>query len=139
MQELTELEVKKEQKRINRYICKWKQPFHFDLWSRFDIIYKNEAKEDDDCMVPAEVYADYSRLQATITFYLSCVAKLSDERLEHTVLHELAHILLSGLSLAAHSGERSGPLACMMEEWTATRIAQILIWIHQNSEKLDNF
>jgi hypothetical protein len=84
-----------QKKRLQALIKKWVKPAGFAWW-RVDFIYSN-ATHPDNPDVTAETVSNWRYSHASITYYMLKVSEQSDEELEHTFVHELCHLPMSGM------------------------------------------
>lgn len=87
---MTDREYKQTKARLRKLISKWYKPGGWGWW-RTDFNYSDERQPGNNG-VAAETHADFKYSHATITFYFPVIKDMSDEELEHTLVHELCHL-----------------------------------------------
>ena len=92
---MTDKEFRFEKKRIRSLIRKWVNPAGFGWW-RIDIRYSRE-RHIENPNVAGKTDSDWKYSHAVITYYLPVTSTLDDEELEHTFVHELCHLPMSGM------------------------------------------
>ena len=127
---MTDKEYEFQKKRIRRLIKKWIKPIGLNWW-KIDIEYDRGIRDDNSnpayspkvvkgkWVTMMETNCDPYYLKANIVCYLPDVARIEDEELEETFLHELMHIFLSPMKSKQKAKE---------EELVATKLAQAFIW-----------
>jgi len=88
---------KEQRSRLQKLVRKWVRPLGFGWW-RIDFHYSGE-RHPENPGVAGETHADWKYSHATITYYTPVIANMSDEELEHTFVHELCHLPMSGLKI----------------------------------------
>lgn len=81
-------------------------------------------------------YANWKYKEVDISVDLKRVANIEeDSEVEYAVLHEIMHVFLRGL-VEGHHEKVDGDAFRMIEEHTATNLAQALLWIRSHFETL---
>jgi len=87
----------KQTERIRSFYEKWKYLSESFGWKTKVVYCKNRErmpeKGSDKCL--AITYTDFKYLVATIYWNLDLVSIVDDDELEHAVVHEITHLLLS--------------------------------------------
>jgi len=93
---------KKEIKRVKKFLLKWLKPLgllwwaiEVDYYSDPDEIMKNFKTDTSDVTLVMKVFADWRYSEAIINVNLLATRKMNDDKLERTVVHELAHVLVN--------------------------------------------
>ena len=73
---------------------------------------------------------------ATIDVELTRIERMSDGELEFCIVHEIMHVFMGGLIEAFNAGV-DGPAFRMIEEHTATTLAQAVMWLRAHCEPDD--
>lgn len=120
---MTDKEYKEQKLRIKKLISKWFHPAGFGWW-RVDFIYSRDRHPDNQ-NVAGETRPDWKYSHGSITYYLPVIAELSDEELEHTFVHELCHLTISGLMIPDDDS------ATAIWERTVDDFAKHLIWARE--------
>lgn len=71
---------------------------------------------------------------AAISVCLPKIADLNDDDLEWAVVHELIHVFLGGL-VEAHDNRVDADAFRMIEEHTASTLAQAVMWLRAHCER----
>lgn len=115
---MTDAEAEAQKARVQALIDKWLVPLGLRWW-RLHFQYDRAPKATDGeisrCV--AECWPDWRYGEATIRFYLPCVADQDDDELEYAFVHECQHCFLHETREGAH--EDGWP----HEEHAATRLA----------------
>jgi len=124
---MTDKEFKIQQRRVKKYLDKWQKPGGFG-WFDIQIEWDREHNLDNDTTL-ASCWSNWQYRHATIRFYLPIVKDQSDDELEKAVIHELSHILLSGLQDFSTKDKRD------LTEYTTTLITDAIYWAHTNVKR----
>lgn len=132
---MTDKEFDKQKLRIKKLKDKWMDLLWLNqYWVEFDYIRETPGPESKTDYSPQDIggywevvmetRSDPYYLKASVTVYTIQTAKLNDDQLEETFLHELCHIHLSPLHTKAKSND---------EERVVTMLARALqsSWRHK--------
>lgn len=117
-------EYRKQKKRIDRFIEKWKAFLGLRWWS-VTINYHDEPYIGEATVPTAArttTYWEYNR--AVIDFYVPEFTTESDERVEEIVIHEFCHILVNEMR-QWHDANDGVP----HEERVVSNLAQAFLWV----------
>lgn len=118
---------KAERQRLNKLEKKWVKPCGFGWW-RIEIVLSSE-RHPDSPGVAGETHADWKYSHATITFYLPVTVNMDDEELEHTFVHELCHLPMSGMVFPDNDQAQA------IFEKTVDDYAKHIIWAYEAGKK----
>lgn len=122
-------ERKRQIARIRAVQEKWIGPLGLKWWHRIEFLYRDDRErfssksEATETQRPIEsamiVCVDWTRQWAEIEVNLPLVATLNDTELEHTILHELCHVMVSPMKDGTDD----------LEELVVTRLAMAFRWV----------
>lgn len=127
---MTDKEYREQKKRVRKLFDRWMKPvgmgwFHVEFeWGR--ALNEDQPRE----VMKTEVTWEYRE----VTFIVrlpACVA-LSDERLEHIVVHELSHALTGGFMAQL---DLSNDAINQIMETTTENVANALLWAREAGKK----
>lgn len=121
---MTDAEYREQKDRVHRYLKKWIGPAGFGWWM-IDCVWKRQKKDDNEVTAAADTSAQWQYRQAVITFYLPMFEEMPDERVERLVVHELSHLLVSGLHNFEDDSMRE------ITEYTTELVAQTLLYVEK--------
>ena len=130
-------ERRRQEKRVRHLVEQWAEPMGL-LWWKIDVVYYADYDEcrglfakpgDASVETVATTYASWQYLEATIEVNLQRVAKMDDDDLAYTVIHELAHVLVNEM----REVEQEGGVA--HEERVVTTVAKALRWTREYGQK----
>ena len=96
---MTDREAKSVEARIKKCISTWVPIFGLSNWELSVTFDQDRDIQDRDCAGRAWVEPEY--MEAGLTFYIPAILAAED-RLEYTVVHELAHVLVDEAAGGAH-------------------------------------
>lgn len=110
--------------KVEKLFGKWMTPLYLRNWQRIHVVYNYEPKTNSpDCAADCDVKWEY--MSAVINVYLPVLLDQTDDQLEYTVVHELAHLLVNQLRDMSNARE----LDFKYEEFVVTRLAMALICV----------
>ena len=130
MNRLNDKDWDKQKKRVKKVVDKWLKPIGLGWWI-VHLKYDTENKDCDEEVANCRVNWPYK--EATITFNLSVIENLDDERLNYTVLHEFMHIFVREMRDMGTHEEFSD--AIKHEERVCTDLANAMMWAVDNVKK----
>ncbi len=104
---MTDKEYAKQKKRVQKYFDKWFDDIGLGWW-HVDVAWDRARSEEEPSEAACTSWLWQYR-SASITFRLPVVATLDEEKLEHCVVHEFAHILTG--SMVQNAPEENAQLA----------------------------
>lgn len=109
-------------KQVEELVEKWIPRLGLETW-RYTVVYKPHPLDGDDSSTGAMVSPSWEYKRFTIRFYLSTLKDVYTEpdALEKVVLHELSHVLVSGMSKPNGTREED-----RMEERTVVELTDVL-------------
>lgn len=127
---MTDKEYKQQKKRVEKLLDKWAKPIGMG-WQKLDIVFARDYYTDgQDILATTHCLWEYRK--ALITFHMPVVMETDDEKLEHNVVHELAHVLTFPLwQQLDHSNKELRQIG----EYTAECITDALIWARLAGEE----
>jgi hypothetical protein len=128
---MTDKEYNELKRKLSKIVRVWSHKMGLG-WYRIDIKYVNDFaydKNTDTRDVAATTKSDWQYRQALITFYMPKLAPSTDEELIETVVHELAHVLISPIE------DFTDDSVSQMTEYTTTCVANALLWVHKGVKK----
>jgi predicted SprT family Zn-dependent metalloprotease len=118
---MTDKEFDKQKARVQKYIDKWFTTLGMG-WFTIDFEWTRET----DGGTAGRTTSQWQYRSATITFFLSILAEHDDDTVERTVVHEMAHVLLSGIAQnMIHDDET---LSNQVNEYTTETVTAALMW-----------
>jgi len=126
-------ERKRQEKRVRDLVKRWIGPMGLRWW-KLDVVYYADYDEcrqlfgkpgDASLETVMSTYASWQYLEATIDVNLQRVAKMGNDELEMTVVHELAHVLINEMR------EVQGEEGIEHEERVATTLARAFLWTRE--------
>lgn len=125
---MTDKEYREQKKRIQGFADKWFKTMGLG-WFKVDF----EWSRLEDGEIAAHTNSSWQYKSAIITWYLPHIAKYDDEVIEQTVVHEFAHVLLSGLAQnMIHDDEQ---MAKQVNEYTTELVANAVLWAREARQK----
>lgn len=125
---MTDKEYREQKKRVQKYIDKWFKVMGLG-WFRVDM----EWSREPDGETGARTYSQWQYRSATITWFLPHLAKYDDDVVEHTVIHEFCHVLLSPLAQTQQDdGNGSGN---QINEYATETVASAMEWVREAGRK----
>lgn len=124
---MTDKEYRAQKARVQKYLDKWFKTVGLG-WFRVDMEWCRET----DGETAARTHSSWQYKTATITWYLPHLAKYEDDTVEETVVHELCHVLLSGL--AQNQIDNDNQLSDQINEYTTSLVAAALKWARAAGE-----
>jgi predicted SprT family Zn-dependent metalloprotease len=85
--------VKAQRQRVQRVLDAWIEPLGLK-WYRTEVLYYTKSRQFKRHVV-ARVFCDWRYMTAQIRVNLSLIEHLTDDAVEHCLVHELAHMLLA--------------------------------------------
>jgi hypothetical protein len=125
---MTDKEYREQKRRVQKYIDKWREPMGIG-W--FRVTFEWSRLEDGE--TAARTLSSWQYKNATITWFLPHLAKFTDDVVEQTVVHEFAHILLSGLAQNQIHDDES--MANQINEYTTEIVANAVMWAREAGQK----
>lgn len=122
---MNDAEADIQKARIQRYLDKW-MPAGFGWW-KLKIDYERGSSTGKESLIEtANIIENWEYRSARITFYLDCTTDLNDDDLEHTVVHELSHLLLGSIRDYSTDDRRQ------MTEFAVTAVTRALLGTNRN-------
>lgn len=121
---MTDAEYKVEKARVQKYLDKWFKTMGLG-WFRVDM----EWSREHDGETAARTYSSWQYKTATITWFLPHLANQDDDKVEATVVHELVHVLLSGI--AQNMVDDDETLSNQINEYTTELVTSALLWTRE--------
>ncbi len=118
---MTDKEYRSQKKRVEKFADKWFRTMGLG-WFKVDF----EWSRLENGEVAANTLSSWQYKAATITWYLPHIAKYDDDTIERCVVHEFAHVLLSGLAQnMIHDDET---MANQINEYTTEVVTSAIMW-----------
>lgn len=111
-------------RRIKEAIATWKH-LNPPGWDIHHIFIEGEMNTDDDAL--AETKADWQYHQATIRWSLRAASSQETKYLEGTVVHELVHVLMSGMEQLLRSDDEEKAHVNAICEHTVETVARAIL------------
>lgn len=122
---MTDKEYAEMKRRIKAVVKKWYQPAGWGWW-RTEFVYSRERQPGND-QVAAETHCDFKYSHASITFYLPVLANMTDEELEHTIVHEFCHLTASCFPNFEDNQDAASKFERVVDDF-----AKQMIWAHEH-------
>lgn len=127
----SDAEYDRNRDRILKLKDKWLAPLGL-LWWQIELEYSREPllpddaqdRKDDYCTL-ARCYAKWQYMRAKIVFNMVDVARLDDEALERTFVHECMHVLVNEMR---YYGEEGG---LAHEERVVCTLTNAFLWVRK--------
>jgi hypothetical protein len=128
---MTDKDYQKAKKRVEKYIEKWRSPMGLDWWKiYFDW---HRVYHEDSQLIGAQTNMNrWQYREADIDFYLPHVVDIKDEEVEHLVVHELTHVLLSAISV--NMRDLNDDYQHDLMELNTELVASAFLWIREDGE-----
>lgn len=136
---MTDREFKRIHARVRRVLEKWLTVCGLRTWRRVTIHYHQSTDAmcaarganltDDQRDVAGAAVVSWEYREADIHFNLSKMFSFSDEDIDYTVRHEIAHCLVSEMREWRYGNENG--VAIAHEERVVTELAMVLGWTAQ--------
>jgi hypothetical protein len=121
-----------QQARVMALYARWGRPLGLGWWRQVTFAWERGAIPGyPEAAMTCAVRWEYK--SARITVDLTRVETLDDTDLEFAVVHELMHVYLGGL-VEANRKEVDRAAFRMVEEHTATSLAQAVLWLRAHCE-----
>lgn len=124
---MTDKEFEIQKKRVKKFVDKWFKTLGLG-WYEIDFEWSREFDGD----TAGRTLSSWQYRSATITFFLPKLALQDDETIERTVVHEMAHVLLS--ALAQNQTEDDAGLHEQINEYATESVTNALIWSRMAGE-----
>lgn len=120
---MNDAEYKKEKERVVKLIEKWVYPLGLNDWDISYVFHRepDTSRGKQTLGVLMSVSSDWKYQHATINCRLSVSKSVDDYELEHALLHELMHVIVSPMSTSEKDE---------LEEVVVTRLAKIIYNAH---------
>lgn len=125
---MTDKEYREQKKRISKFTDKWFKTMGLG-W--FKVNFEWARYEDGE--TAARTLSSWQYKSATITWFLPHIAKYDDDTIEQCVVHEFAHVLLSGLAQnMIHDDET---MTNQINEYTTELVTSAVMWAREAGQK----
>lgn len=121
---MTDKEYRKQKKRLERFIEKWRTQLGMRWWQITFNYHDEPCVGDGDRPPAARTTVDWDYNRAIIDFYVPEFVKDSDERVEQIVIHEFCHVLVNEMRQWRGASD-----ALSHEERVVTNLAQAFLWV----------
>lgn len=125
---MTDKEYKEQKRRIEKYLKKWFRVMGLG-WFMVDMIWTRER--DSTPNVAARTTSSWQYRTADIEWFLPVFINQSDDKVEQTVVHELVHVLLSGLF---QNSDDNNSVA-QINEYTTELVSAAIMWTREAGAK----
>lgn len=132
---MNDAEFEAQKARVMAVWERWARPLGMG-WQRKLVLswYRGAIPNHPDAAMTC--WTDWQYKDSKISVDLTRVGELDERDLEFAVVHELMHVFLGGL-IDAHRRDVDRDAFRMIEEHTATQLAQALLWLRASCEADD--
>lgn len=127
---MNDKEYRKAKKRVESFIDKWEETVGLGWWTVKHHWMRGDHEDDNEIAAETKAYWNYKRVH--FFWYLPALFEKEDYILEHLVVHEFAHALMSPLykQLDGMNSAES-----QINEYATTQVEIALIWAREAGEK----
>lgn len=118
---MTDEQYNKIKASVQKYLDKWLEPCGFTWW-RITIEWVREYKDQESLSAAADTSVQWEYRQARVKFYMPMLEEMSEDRLEHLVVHELSHVLVASIHDFSDDNTRQ------MTEYATECVARALLY-----------
>lgn len=120
-----------QKKRVQKYVDKWFKTLGLG-WFTINFEWSREP-DSSEGGTAGRTYSQWQYRSATITFFLPVLAQHDDDTVERTVVHEMVHVLLSGIAQnMVHDDET---LSNQVNEYTTETVTAAIMWARTAGEE----